>query len=171
MSAKTLTLILPSIAAVTIAVVAISAPNSAPVPLPVLTCDGELATIVGTAGPDEIDGTPGDDVIVGLAGDDRIDGGGGHDVICGSGGNDRLDGGAGSDSLYGGHGDDRLSGGPGGYTYWTGAATEWEGLYGGPGRDDLDRRDLDWGPFPGDRCFAGDEFVNCPPARPYELME
>ncbi|MCP9484252.1 MAG: hypothetical protein MSC30_00130 [Gaiellaceae bacterium MAG52_C11] len=168
MSAKTLIFALSSIAAGLIAAAAISRGGT---PLPTLTCAGETATIIGTAGPNEIVGTSGDDVIVGLGGGDRLDGAGGRDIVCGGGGNDTLAGGAGSDSLYGGHGDDRLSGGPGGYVYWTGALTDWEGLYGGPGHDQLDVRDLAWGPPAGDRCFSDELVVACPRARPAGVLD
>ena len=77
------------------------------------TCQGLVATIVGTDGNDQLRGTPGDDVIVGLAGNDVIRGEGGNDVICGGPGNDVLFGDAGDDTLDGGtgknnvlHGDD-----------------------------------------------------------------
>lgn len=86
-------------------------------------CDGEAATIVGTARSEELTGTAGDDVIVGLGGDDRIDGRGGLDRICGGRGDDslkagpgnfnRLNGDAGKDVLIGGPDVDRLDGGPG----------------------------------------------------------
>lgn len=99
---------------------------------------GERATIVGTPDGDELEGTPGRDVIVALdgidtvragggddvicagwgldyvyagAGDDRVDGGWGTDRILGGDGNDDLDGGWEEDRLVGGEGDDRLSGG------------------------------------------------------------
>ena len=90
------------------------------VPLPVPTCMGKPATIVGTNGPDVLTGTSGNDVIVGLGGKDQINGGGGNDLICGgdgndvlrgAGGNDRIDGGAGNDNLGGGGGKDSLEGG------------------------------------------------------------
>jgi Ca2+-binding RTX toxin-like protein len=127
--------------------------------------------MVGTNERDVIVGTPRRDVIAAFDGDDRIDGRGGHDVICGGEGDDTLLGGAGSDQLFGGRGNDRLSGGPGGVTYWTGMPTPWEGLDGGPGRDDLDRRDLRWGRFVGDRCFLGRAIVACPGPRPAGLVE
>ncbi|NND03945.1 MAG: tandem-95 repeat protein [Acidimicrobiia bacterium] len=82
-------------------------------------CNGVIATIVGTNGPDVIFGTSGDDVIVGLKGADEIHGGAGDDLICGDGGfdklygdegNDRLEGWAGNDRLFGGDGDDFLKG-------------------------------------------------------------
>ncbi len=66
------------------------------------TCDGLVATIVGTEGNDEIIGTDGDDVIVGLDGRDTIDAGAGNDVVCGDDGGDELRGGPGSDRLFGG---------------------------------------------------------------------
>lgn len=89
-------------------------------------CDGKLATILGTTGPDNLVGTEGDDVMVGLNGHDSIDGKGGNDLICGGSGNDKLSGGDGKDTLYGGDGDDVLSGGPGR-----------DHLQGGPGKDTL----------------------------------
>ena len=48
------------------------------------TCNGLVATIVGTDRADDIEGTRGDDVIVGLAGNDELDGNGGNDTICGT---------------------------------------------------------------------------------------
>lgn len=85
-------------------------------------CRGERATIVGTAGNDDIDGTSGRDVIQGRAGHDEIEGHGGNDLICGGAGaddlegdrgRDRLFGNRGNDDLEGGRGDDRLNGGRG----------------------------------------------------------
>lgn len=66
------------------------------------TCAGVPATIVGTAGDDELAGTPGDDVIAGLDGVDVIDAGAGNDLVCGDAGPDRITGGDGDDRLYGG---------------------------------------------------------------------
>lgn len=93
-------------------------PASAPV-----TCDGRVATIVGTPSADRLRGTAGPDVIVGLGGNDVIDGRGGADLICGGPGGDRLLGGPGADRLLSGPpagtgGDhfgpaDSLDGGPG----------------------------------------------------------
>ena len=82
--------------------------TSSPVDGP--TCLGRVATIVGTAGDDVLDGTSGRDVIVGLAGDDVIRGQGSNDVICGGGGADTIDGGKGDDRLAGGKGDDTIKG-------------------------------------------------------------
>ncbi len=77
------------------------------------TCQGLAATIVGTAGNDNISGTAGRDVIVGLGGNDRIEGLAGNDVICGGAGADTLIGGWGNDQLSGGNGTDELRGGRG----------------------------------------------------------
>ena len=77
------------------------------------TCGGRTATIVGTAGPNELDGTAGPDVIVGLGGNDHIEGHRGNDVVCGNRGNDELEGDRGNDRLYGGRGYDKAEGGAG----------------------------------------------------------
>jgi hypothetical protein len=91
-----------------------------------VTCQGQVATIVGTKDPDVIYGTSGPDVIAGLGGNDRISGRGGNDIICGGGGADRITGGAGLDRLYGNAGPDRLYGNAGP-----------DRLYGGLGDDVL----------------------------------
>ena len=65
-------------------------------------------TIVGTPGPDVLQGGPGDDVICGLDGPDRIGGGPGNDVLIGGAGDDVISGGPGADRLDGGAGDDTL---------------------------------------------------------------
>jgi choice-of-anchor B domain-containing protein len=75
------------------------------------SCRGMEATIVGTAGPDELVGTKGPDVIVAGAGADRIRGRGGDDVICAGKGADDVRGGKGADRSYGGRGADRIRGG------------------------------------------------------------
>lgn len=86
------------------------------------TCLGVAATLVGTEGPDKLNGGPGDDVIVGLGGDDEIDGllgndricgGAGHDTIFGDDGNDEIAGEAGDDAILGLAGNDVIDGGPG----------------------------------------------------------
>ncbi|MGI9602194.1 MAG: CAP domain-containing protein [Acidimicrobiales bacterium] len=81
-------------------------PPPPPPPPPPQFCQGEPATIVGTAGADEIVGTAGPDVIVALGGNDYINGRGGHDLICAGGGNDEINGGKGADAIYGQGGDD-----------------------------------------------------------------
>ncbi|MEM8501233.1 MAG: DUF5050 domain-containing protein [Pseudomonadota bacterium] len=76
-------------------------------------CNGQDATIIGTAGNDTLIGTSGNDVIVALGGNDTVSGLGGKDVICGGGGNDTLLGRGGADVLIGGGGNDTLKGGNG----------------------------------------------------------
>jgi len=100
-----------------------------------VTCLGQPATIVGTAGDDVLNGTSGDDVIAGLAGNDVIRGEGGNDRICGGTGNDTLEGGAGRDRLSGGGGTDTLDGNEGNDTL-DGQAGD-DILKGGAGRDTL----------------------------------
>lgn len=85
-------------------------PSDPPPPSP---CGGKKATIVGTAGSDELRGTAKRDVIAGLGGKDTISGLGGNDTICGGAGNDTLDGNGGRDTLHGGDGKDTLRGGSG----------------------------------------------------------
>ncbi len=77
------------------------------------SCNGEDATIVGTAGRNVIHGTAGRDVIVGLGGEDTIYGNGGNDLICAGPGNDTVFGGSGNDSVYGQGGHDDVRGGTG----------------------------------------------------------
>jgi Ca2+-binding RTX toxin-like protein len=75
------------------------------------TCGGEVATHVGTAGDDVINGTPDDDVIVGLSGNDTLRGKGGDDILCGNRGHDTLLGGGGQDIILGSNGNDTVQGG------------------------------------------------------------
>ena len=49
-----------------------------------ITCNGVVATRVGTAGNDTLMGTTGPDVIVGFDGNDTIYGLGGNDLLCGN---------------------------------------------------------------------------------------
>jgi len=72
------------------------------------TCDGKMATIVGSPRNDRLKGSGEADVIVGLGGDDRLKGGDGKDRICGGAGKDRVNGGAGRDTCSGGRGRDRI---------------------------------------------------------------
>ena len=94
-----------------------------------VTCQGEPATIVGTAGDDTLDGTPGDDVVAGLGGDDIVTGGGGDDLVCGGAGTDLVTAGAGADRLHGGRGDDEV--------HDVVVDSDDQALVGGPGRDAL----------------------------------
>ena len=75
-----------------------------------LTCDGEIVSMVGTATDDILTGTPYKDVILAGAGNDRIDGRGGDDVICGEDGRDTIHGGDGEDRVWGDRGSDHLFG-------------------------------------------------------------
>lgn len=74
-------------------------------------CNGLYATIEGTAGEDDLDGTTGADVIQAWAGNDDVFGDEGDDMICLGDGNDVGDGGSGADTVYGEDGDDDLDGG------------------------------------------------------------
>jgi Ca2+-binding RTX toxin-like protein len=107
-------------------------------------CFGKPATIVGTTGRDDIEGTGKPDVIVGLQGDDTIVGFGGNDRICGGAGTDWMNGKAGHDKISGGQrydvlhgraGNDLLDGGPGN-DYVNGDSGD-DVLIAGPGDDDI----------------------------------
>ena len=76
-------------------------------------CDQQRATIIGTEGDDQINGTPGRDVIVALGGDDEIRGATGFDSICAGIGDDFVAGGRAPDRIYGGGGADRINTGSG----------------------------------------------------------
>jgi RTX calcium-binding nonapeptide repeat (4 copies) len=73
-------------------------------------CQGEKATIIGTAGADELTGTFGPDVIAGLGGNDTIRAGDASDIVCGGSGDDRIYGSWGDDSIDGDAGDDEING-------------------------------------------------------------
>ena len=74
------------------------------------TCNGLVATIVGTDGNDTLTGTSGADVIVGLEGNDTIIGLEGNDTICGNEGADDISGGYGEDYIDAGTGHDEVRG-------------------------------------------------------------
>jgi hypothetical protein len=99
------------------------------------TCHGITATIVGTRGPDQILGTPGDDVIVARGGADQIQGLAGNDLICAGRDADQVDGNGGGDTIFGGRGGDQLSGGRGGDTDFGGRGGDQ--LFGNRGSDGL----------------------------------
>jgi parallel beta-helix repeat protein len=116
-------------------------------------CDGQISTLVGSSGSDDLVGKAGKDVITGLGGNDRIEGLGGNDVICGGDGGDTLLAGAGkdvvigatgadtlrmgngSDTALGGAGEDTLVGGAGLDSMWGGNGADL--LQGGTGKDSL----------------------------------
>ncbi|MGH2693907.1 MAG: calcium-binding protein [Actinomycetota bacterium] len=86
-------------------------------------CFGRRATIVGTGGDNQLQGTNRSDVIVARAGNDTIDARGGRDFVCAGrgsfdvvfarGGNDKIAGQRGLDVVFPGAGDDVVNGGPG----------------------------------------------------------
>ena len=90
-------------------------------------CFGEVVTIIGTEGDDDLRGTSGRDVIQALGGDDEVEGRGGNDVICGDAGDDELEGGRGNDLIQDETGDDEIDGGPGN-----------DRLFGNLGDDEID---------------------------------
>ena len=107
-------------------------------------CNGQPATIVGTARDDIIDGTAGRDVIAAGLGNDIARGFGGNDLICAGGGDDIVLAGAGDDVVFGQNGDDlvrgaagadRLRGGNGSDTLYGGAQAD--DLIGGTGPDTM----------------------------------
>ena len=89
-------------------------------------CNGQAATIIVQESGVVTTGTDGDDVIIGTFGPDTIDGGAGNDIICGHSGDDVLNGGPGNDHIQGGNSDDLVNGGPGD-----------DVLFGGNGNDEV----------------------------------
>ena len=122
-----------------------------------VTCQGQPATIRGTDGEDEIDGTEEADVIVAGDGQDEIDGKGGDDVICAGDGDgarqddvdddDEVQGGPGSDTINGGSGNDSIDGQGGDDTLFgddeqtsDGYISTADEIHGGDGDDEIDGR-------------------------------
>jgi len=70
-------------------------------------------TILGTEDADQLEGTPGDNIICGIGGNDTIAGNAGDDIIRGGAGNHSLQSNAGSDILFGGADGDVIYGGDG----------------------------------------------------------
>ena len=87
-------------------------------------CDGLPVTVDIGNGDSP---TSGDDVILGTAGPDTIDGGGGNDTICGLAGIDIINGGPGDDRIFGGADEDTIDG-----------QGDWDYISGGPGVDNLE---------------------------------
>jgi len=147
-------------------------------------CDGATATIVGTAGNDQLTGTSGDDVIVGLGGNDDIQTSGGTDRVCGNRGSDvivrtedtdpadpdigRFFGGRGADRAEGGNSPndqqvfDTLHGGPGNDQVLGHGGNDQ--VYGNAGMDTLNGGEghdyVDGGPGD-DTCAEGEYYVSC----------
>jgi Ca2+-binding RTX toxin-like protein len=71
-------------------------------------CFGKPATIIGTDGDDQIEGTTGDDVILGGLGNDHILSGDGDDRVCGGRGWDHVEVGDGLDKATGGRARDAI---------------------------------------------------------------
>jgi Ca2+-binding RTX toxin-like protein len=87
-------------------------------------CQGTSASIIGTAGVDNLSGFPSRDVVQALASNDVVGAMDGRDLACGKGGEDRVRGGPGRDELYGGGASDVLVGGE-----------DSDKCFGGPGDD------------------------------------
>lgn len=104
--------------------------NQAPV-----FCGGQIATIIGTDGPDNLIGTDHKDVIAALSGNDSVIALEGNDLVCASGGNDVVKGNAGNDDIRGGGGRDSLSAGDGNDVVF--GKSDNDVLHGGPGSDVL----------------------------------
>ncbi len=85
-----------------------------PEPVIPLECNGYIM-LIGTEGPDLLDGGNGKDCVVGLGGIDILSGGNGTDILLG---------GPGDDILYGGNSNDHLDGGPGIDTCYGGSGTD-----------------------------------------------
>jgi len=102
---------------------------------PVRTCDGKVATIVGTPGDDLLRGTEGPDVIVGLQGNDTIRALGGDDTICAGKGDDGVFGGLGFDVIFGAQGNDVIYAANGSNTAANRQDTKGSRIFGGAGND------------------------------------
>ena len=116
-------------AAATVRTIATGAPFADPVSVlsEPPTCNGALATAVGTPGADRIVGSRFIDILSAGAGNDVIRAANNTDIVCGVDGIDRINGNKGADILEGGAGKDRINGAPGPDT-----------INGGPGRDRCD---------------------------------
>jgi Ca2+-binding RTX toxin-like protein len=96
-------------------------------------CQGEVATLTGTSGADELVGTPNRDVIVANGGADQIRSGDGDDLICAGRGADQVYAGAGRDRVHGQGGNDALQGNRGNDLLWGGSG--FDSARGGLGSD------------------------------------
>jgi RTX calcium-binding nonapeptide repeat (4 copies) len=145
-------------------------PSPSPSPTPEPECPGfegdPRNDVVGTAGVDELDGTPEDDIICAFEGDDILRGFEGNDLMLagpdddrsfGGEGDDRIRSSTGNDRSYGHEGQDEVRGGRGEDTI---EGDEGDDLLRGYENDD----DVRGGPgddrvlgFPGDDKLHGDE--------------
>lgn len=152
----------PAVVVAAVAGAVLSLPSTSYAATPV--CHGKAATIVGTDGPDDLTGTPGDDVVWLGAGADTFHGAGGDDTVClgpgadeavlGS-GDDWVDAGPDADWVDGGAGDDQLFGGDGGDVL-RGQGGD-DVLHGGAGSDSLEDTPADArGPDGADRYYGDD---------------
>jgi Ca2+-binding RTX toxin-like protein len=125
--------------------------------------------IVGTNGPDILNGTSGNDKIFGLGGADSINGGSGSDLICGGVDSDSIKGGPGNDTIDGGTDNDAVNGDTGNDTVKGGSGSD--SIIGGAGNDVLNTQDgvsgndsVNGGPG-SDICTvdAGDVVSSCNP--------
>lgn len=98
------------------------------------TCQGEVATVFGTASSEILAGTEAADVILAGDGDDQITALGGNDTVCAGGGDDRANGGGGKDLLAGEDGNDNLKGAGGNDRLLGGLGND--AMNGGPGKKD-----------------------------------
>jgi hemolysin type calcium-binding protein len=123
------------------------------------------ATIVGTAGDDQLAGTAGDDIICGADGNDVIVGNGGNDDLYGGDGNDQITSSQVSNddhaNVNGGPGDDRITGGA--EADWVFAGSGSDTIISGAGNDFIQadnptggvRDKTDEGPDGNDMVYAG----------------
>jgi Ca2+-binding RTX toxin-like protein len=129
--------------------------KSAPVVDPYM-CHGQVATIIGTEGDDELYGTDEPDVIVGLGGNDLLKGFGSDDVMCGGAGSDDMYGHWGNDTMYGGADNDSLEGNADSDTLYLGGT----GSYDPEWKNELQSGNIACGDclqYPGD--VAGDDVI------------
>ncbi len=122
------------------------APASAGAQAP--TCNGLVATIVGTDGNDVLVGTDGVDVIYAGRGHDRVYGNAGADIICAGPGDDLVLAGAGNDKVWGGDGHDKIKAGRGRDQVWGGNGKD--KIFGQYGNDRL------YGEYGKDRIKGGE---------------
>ena len=142
--------------------------------------NGDGLVVVGTGGPDALQGggsgdlicaLGGDDTVNGVGGEDSIYGGGDQDLLVGGDGDDIMSGGAGSDTLRGQADSDTLRGRAGNDKVSGGGAND--DLFGGPGRDVLRGRsgnDLLLGGAGQDILHGGEGRDTCRPGRGRDTM-